>query len=236
MVSGFNNWGRIREYQRRWEAEGGDRSRAAWQEEFRRLVPKKELYQDRFLILSTGPYSDVAAREIGLSGPDWRRISTKIRLEHECTHYFTLRVFGSMRNNLLDELIADYMGITAAAGRYRSDWFLRFMGLESFPVYREGGRLQNYRGEPPLSEGAFGALGTLVKDIAENLRRVSDGLGFLPGNPEERAGMLLALCGFRLEDLAAPDAPAVIAEATGREIDRLQDAAEYPPRVGRSAP
>ena len=30
-----------------------------------------------------------------------------------------------MRNNILDELVADYMGITAAAGRYRADWFLR---------------------------------------------------------------------------------------------------------------
>ncbi len=132
-----------------------------------------------------------------------------------------------MRNNLLDELIADYMGITAAAGRYRSDWFLRFMGLESFPAYREGGRLQNYRGRPPLSEGAFAVLRVLVRDIAENLRRVSDGLGFLPGNPEERAGMLLALCGFRLEDLAAPDAPATISAAVWREIERLRVATEH---------
>ena len=229
MVSGFNNWDRIREYRRRWESEGGDRSEAAWQEEFRRLVPRKGLYQDRFLILSDGPYSNVAAGEIGLSHQDWRATSQTIRLEHECTHYFTLRVFGSMRNNLLDETIADYMGITAAAGRYRADWFLRFMGLESLPAYREGGRLQNYRGQPPLSEGAFGVLRALVKDIAENLQRASDGLAFLPGSPEERAGMLLALCGFRLEDLATPDAPARISEVVGRETERLRDAAEPPP-------
>ncbi len=67
MVAGFNNWDRIREYRRRWEEAGGDRSQAAWQEEFRRLVPQKELYQDRFLILGSGPYSNVAAGEIGLS-------------------------------------------------------------------------------------------------------------------------------------------------------------------------
>jgi hypothetical protein len=182
-------------------------------------VPQKELYQDRFLILGDGPYSNVMAGEVGLSDTEWRRQSTIIRLEHECTHYFTLRAFGSMRNNLLDELIADYMGITAAAGRYRSEWFLRFMGLESFPSYREGGRLQNYRGRPPLSEGAFKILRALVRDIGENLQRVGDGLGLLPGNQEERAGMLLALCGFRLEDLAAPDAPVVISEAVRRETE-----------------
>ena len=228
MVAGFNNWDRIREYRRRWEAEGGDRSGTAWRREFKRLVPRKELYQDRFLILSDGPYSNVTAGEIGLSDTEWRTQSTMIRLEHECTHFFTLRVFGSMRNNLLDELIADYMGITAAAGRYRSDWFLRFMGLESFPAYREGSRLQNYRGRPPLSEGAFGTLRALVRDIAENLQRVGDGLGFLPGSQEERAGMLLALCGFRLEDLAAPDAPGVLSEAIGRETEIFRDAANHP--------
>jgi hypothetical protein len=231
MVAGFNNWDRIREYRRRWEEEGGDRSEAAWQEEFRRLVPRKGLYQDRFLILSTGPYSNVAAGEIGLSSLDWRETSTTIRLEHECTHYFTLRVFGSMRNNLFDELIADYMGITAAAGRYRADWFLRFMGLESFPAYREGGRLQNYRGRPPLSEGAFGVLRALVRNTAENLRRASDGLGFLPGTPEERAGVLLALCSFRMEDLAAPDAPAIVSEAVRREAGRFRDKTDHTPRA-----
>jgi hypothetical protein len=236
MVTGLNNWDRIREYRRRWEAEGGDRSEAAWRDEFRRLVPQRGLYQDRFLILSTGPYSNVAAREVGLSDSRWRETSTAIRLEHECTHYFTLRVFGSMRNNLLDELIADYMGITAADGRYRSDWFLRFMGLESFPAYREGGRLQNYRGRPPLSRGAFVILGALVKDIAENLQGASDGLEFLPGSPKERAGMLLALCGFRLEDLATPDAPAAVNKAVRREIGRLREAADHPPKAKRLAP
>ena len=141
-----------------------------------------------------------------------------------------------MRNNLLDEVIADYMGITAAAGQYRSDWFLRFMGLESFPAYRKSGRLQNYRGQPPLSDGAFGVLRALVKDVAENLQHVSDDLGFLPGGPEERAGMLLALCGFRLEELAAPDAPAVVSASIGRETERLRDAADRPPGEERSAP
>jgi len=236
IVSGLNNWDRIREHRRRWEAESGDCSEAAWREEFRRLVPRQELYRDRFLILSTGPYSNVAAGEIGLSDTDWQRTSTTIRLEHECTHYFTLRFFGSMRNNLLDEIVADYMGTTAAAGRYRSDWFLRFMGLESFPAYREGGRLQNYRGQPPLSEGAFGVLRALVKDIAENLQRTSDGLESLPGSPQERAGMLLALCGFRLEDLATPDAPDVVSEAIRRETESLRDAAGWPPRAEPSAP
>jgi len=74
---------------------------------------------------------------MGMDESTWHSLSLIIRLSHECTHYFTRRLFGSMRNNLLDELIADYQGIVAAnGGRYRADWFLRFVGLESFPDYR----------------------------------------------------------------------------------------------------
>ena len=185
-------------------------------------MPHKELYQDRFLILSDGPYSNVSAGEIGLTEQEWRRTSTTIRLEHECTHYFTLRVFGSMRNNLLDELIADYAGITAV-GPYRADWFLRFMGLEFFPAYREGGRLQNYRGEPPLSESAFRALQRLVRDAAENLGRLDLDPAYQPGRePEDRAATLLAMTSFRLEELAVPEAPGQILRAVRREREKLR--------------
>jgi hypothetical protein len=166
----------------------------------------------------------VSASEIGLTEQEWRRTSTTIRLEHECTHYFTLRVFGSMRNNLLDELVADYAGITAV-GPYRADWFLRFMGLEAFPAYREGGRLQNYRGDPPLSDGAFRALQRLVKDAAENLGRLGSDPAYQPGREtEDRAATLLALTGFRLEDLAVPEAPSRILPAVRREREKLRRA------------
>ena len=67
MVSGFNNWDRIREYRRRWESEGGDRSGAAWREEFRRLVPKRGLYQDRFL--SSAPVPTATSRPVRSGSP-----------------------------------------------------------------------------------------------------------------------------------------------------------------------
>lgn len=172
MVAGFNNWDRVRQYRKQWEAQNpANCSEADWTAEFGKLIPQKQLYQDRFIILSHGSYSNVSANDIGLPEQKWRHLSLTIRLEHECTHYFTRRLFNSMRNNLLDELIADYRGIVAAIGHYRADWFLRFLGLESFPNYRSGGRLQNYRGQPPLSDKAFKILQALVKDAAENLQR-----------------------------------------------------------------
>ena len=166
MVAGYNNWDRIHRHRQQWSVDNPD-AELAWSAEFKRLTARKELYQDRFIILSDGFYSNVRPEKLGLTEAQWRRLSLTIRLEHECTHYFTRRVFNSMRNNLLDEFIADYQGIVAATGSYKADWFLRFMGLESFPLYREGGRLQNYRGQ--LSDGAFTILQRLVKSAAENL-------------------------------------------------------------------
>lgn len=211
IVAGFNNWDRVRQYRKKWETEHpADCSETSWAVEFRQLILRKELYQDRFIILSDGYYSAVLATDIGLSEPEWRNISMKIRLEHECTHYFTRRLFASMRNNLLDELIADYRGIVAGAGRYRADWFLRFLGLEKFPHYREGGRLQNYQGQPPLSEAAFKVLKGLVKAAAENLERFDAAYLSELRQPDEQALMLMALTSLTLEELASQEAELLI--------------------------
>jgi len=119
MIAGSNNWGRVRQHRAEWEQRrGGAATEAEWQDEMRRLIPRRELYQDRFIILSDGPYSGVSAVELGLGDEEWRSVSFAIRREHECTHYFTRRVFGSMRNNVLDELIADYCGIVKGSGRF----------------------------------------------------------------------------------------------------------------------
>jgi hypothetical protein len=208
MVGGYNNWNRIRRYRQQWEINHPNHpnnpanSELAWSAEFQRLIPRKELYQDRFIILSDGFYSNVDPEAIGLTEAEWRRLSLTIRLEHECTHYFTRRVFNSMRNNLLDELIADYRGIVAAAGHYRADWFLHFMGLEAFPHYRAGGRLQNYRGEPSLSDGAFEILQALVTAAAANLAKCDRQYNQLR-TAENQTLMLMALTHLTIEELAS---------------------------------
>jgi hypothetical protein len=204
MVSGYNNWSRVGELRRHWEAlDPTERETATWGEELQRS--RRELYQDRFILLSDGPYSAVPAVDLGLGEAEWRAMSLVIRREHECTHYLTRRLFGSMRNNLLDELIADYAGLVAATGGFRADWFLRFIGLEEFPRYRPGGRLDLYRGKPPLSDGAFRVLQALVKSAAENLERFR--------GPRETAVTIAALASLRLEDLAAENAEELLNRA-----------------------
>jgi hypothetical protein len=155
---------------------------------------------------------------MGLKEPEWQRLSLTIRLEHECTHYFTRRLFDSMRNNMLDELIADYRGIVAATGYYRADWFLRFLGLESFPHYREGGRLQNYRGQPPLSDGAFKILQALAIAAAENLERFDAEYADKLRDSNIQPLMLMGLTYLTLEELASLEAKFRIQQT----LDELQ--------------
>jgi hypothetical protein len=207
MVAGYINWDRFHKAVADAQAVGRDAEEA-----FTHVKTQKHLYQDRFILLSSGPYSGVSASDVGLDNDRWRQTSLLIRREHECAHYFTRRVFSSMRNNLLDELIADYCGITAAAGRYRADWFLRFLGLESLPHYREGARLQNYRGDPPLSDRAFALLARLVAAAATNLEAFARNR--LPDVQDQsgRARMLLTLASLTLEELACADAQRLMAD------------------------
>ena len=208
MVAGYNNWSRVAELRQQWESGALADGSQTWEECFAQLQPRKELYQDRFILLSDGGYSGVQAAGVDVDESSWRDISLVIRREHEGAHYFTKRVFQSMRNLLLDEVIADFMGLRAAAKGYRADWFLRFMGLEDFPNYREGGRLQNYLGTPPLSAEAFRLVCTIVKRAAEQLQ-VFD--SHLPGDCAS-GPILMALTSLSLIELAIPGAADVLAE------------------------
>lgn len=222
IVGGYNNWDRVYQYRKQWATQKGKNLETDWNYEFKRLIEQKELYQDRFIILSSGAYSNVAASELGITELKWQQISLKIRLEHESTHYLTRRFFGSMRNNLLDELIADYRGIVAALGYYRADWFLYFLGLES-PDYREGGRLQNYRGEPPLSNGAFRILQILVKAAAKNIEYFDQQFSQIR-TLSQQVSTLIALTTLTLEELASTSANLLL-EAAYRHQQKLLFAA-----------
>lgn len=199
-VAGYNNWERVRALQQRSAMPFAD------------LRERRELYQDRFIVLSDGPYSDVPAAEMGFEEHAWRERSLVLRREHECAHYFTRRVLGSMRNHLHDELIADDAGICAVAGRFRADWFLRFLGISG---RAEAARLEIYRGTPPLSDGAWVIAQKLLTRAAHNLERFDAQRGDTP--PHERAPRIAALASLGLLGLAAEDAVARLA----RRLEQL---------------
>jgi hypothetical protein len=213
IVKGLNNWSRIHVLRDQWKrAAGADGTDEGWAAEFQRLIPRKELYQDRFIILSRGPYSAIAAREVGMEEGEWLDRSLAIRREHELTHYFTYRAFGTIRNNVFDELIADFVGLACAFGQYRSDFALRFLGLEAYPAFRPGGRLEVYRGKPPLSDEAWAVARTLAVHGARNLD------AFAREQPQHLqslsalGALTFTLSTLTLEELASPEMASAVRE------------------------
>lgn len=224
IIGGYNNWDRIHRYRQSWsDRVKPHNSEADWQQEFKQLIAQKQLYQDRFIILSRGSYSNVNPADLGIEADRWDELSLTIRLEHECTHYLTRRLLGSMRNNLLDEAIADYQGIVAANGSYRADWFLHFMGLGG-DEYRAGGRLENYRGTPQLSVGAFAILQDLVRKIALNLEAFDRQYYAGCDRSElDKLAVFFTLTSSTLIDLAAADGVEILLAQTNKTKDRLKN-------------
>lgn len=122
----------------------------------------------RFMILSTKPYSNIPAKDLGLEEAFWAEKSMELRFGHECTHYFTKMTYDITKNILHDELMADFTGMYEAFGFYRAEWFLRFMGLEG----ESGGRLIFYTSN--LSPEVRDAVSGMLRKAAYNLERWSE--------------------------------------------------------------
>ena len=213
IVNGLNNWDRVAAYRARWEREHPDDAATGWGEEFPRFAARKELYQDRFIILSRGPYSAIDVNDTGMSEDDWLARSLVIRREHECTHYFTYRVFRSMRNNVFDELVADFVGLIRAFAGYRNDLARRFLGLEAFPAIRPGSRIEVYRGG--LSDRALGTIASLAVNATKHLQALSDQQGARLSDLGLLARMTFALSLLTLEELASTDMAALVEQHMG---------------------
>ncbi len=211
LVTGFVNWERVARHKEAWSV-GRDplEARFGWPDELRRLAAGETWrYQDRFLVTHVHPYSDVHADALGLDLDEdqWLERSTTLRLEHELTHYATKRVFGAMRLNLLDETLADFMGLTLALGSYRAAWYLRFLGLEAWPHVRGEGRIHTYT--EGLSSPALKVLYAIVVRAAQHL----EALAAHHFDPQARGRFLLALAAPTLELLASDEAEPLFQEA-----------------------
>lgn len=204
LANGVNNWERIRELKTQWES---THPLGGWNEQFsRHVLPNPGLFKDKLIILSTKPYSNVSAEQVGVDPSEWASYSLAIRLAHECTHLYTLNRFGSASNNLHDELVADYMGICNAVGHFRKEWMLAFLGLENYPAYRNGARLENYVGNTQLSTESFYQLTSLIKRAIDTIDRFDARVGEVL-SAHDGACRMDALCLTDLAVLASVDGP-----------------------------
>lgn len=197
LIAGCNNWDRVGRYKETWQRRRDRNPTNDWAVEMRRVVhDKPNLFQDKIVIVTDSLYSGVTASEIAITDAEWRRCSMSLRLEHEFTHYATKRLWGTMRTNLFDELVADFMGMTHAVGSFSRDAFSLFLGLSHWPTAKPNARVYAYQGA--LDDRAFVIAGHLTLSAAAALERLSDSFY----EKKTRFIFFLALCQLGLVDLA----------------------------------
>lgn len=203
FVKGLNNWDRVARYRREWEAANGTAGDDdAWREELGRFAAQKARYQDRFVILSRGPYSGVAGSEVRVTETEWLERSLIVRAEHESTHDLTWRLFGIVRSHATDEIIADFVGLVRAFGVYPDGIARVLLGVDRLPAFRANGRLANYRGNPPLDDDDFAAVCELAADATRQLAAVATRHGSRLVDPTFLARLVYALSLASLTELA----------------------------------
>jgi hypothetical protein len=105
-----------------------------------------------------------------------------------------------MRLNLYDEIIADAMGMTHALGTFRAAWFLKGLGLDTWPTVSEHARVHTYRAG--LSDDGFRAACAMTMTAAAAVERLTERWY----RRDEREAYLLALTATPLDVLASADA------------------------------
>jgi hypothetical protein len=127
-ISGLIHWGLIREL--------GSKARA------------------RLILLHSSPYGSVSESWVPNqpSREEWIRASNILRLEHELTHLATKRILGEARQNLLDELIADAMGMISALGFFSADLFMRCLGIHESESVPKNSRASSYTSSLSVKE------------------------------------------------------------------------------------
>ena len=183
FINGINNWDRIQRLKANWLKQNPTGNWSLYFKEH--ILPKPHLFKDKLMVLTTKVYSAIKSKTIGVSESAWKSSSLVLRREHECAHLFTLKQYGCMANNMHDEIIADYAGITKVVGQFNKEWFLHFVGLENYPKYRKGGRLENYQGSKKLSKEAFEGLKTIVKNAADSLCAFDYALGEIKSSTDQ---------------------------------------------------
>lgn len=215
LINGINNWQKIAVLKSDWLTVNPEGN---WSQEFyMNVLPNPSLYQDKLIIISTKPYSNVSAQQLGLDESLWLSYSILIREEHECTHLYTLKKFGTASNNLHDELIADYIGIVKTIGKYNKSWMLMFMGLENYPEYRQGARLENYIADNTLPKEDFEQLIKIVKTAIENIAVFHEYQGNLQSNIDQMC-RIDALCETSLEELSSTNGASLLIENYNKNL------------------
>jgi len=158
----------------------------------------------RLILLHQAPYGSVPADQVPEqpTTDEWLARSDVLRLEHELTHIATKTLCGEMRLNLLDELVADGMGMMRALGTFSAELFRRCLGVDEQGHAPPGARVWTYTAALERREAL--AVIALVLERARELERLINE-DKVPAEPGER---LRWLCQQRIDrSLTRGDSP-----------------------------
>lgn len=162
-VQGLINWEKIRRHQEEYLADGG----TDWDDEFRRFTAVKSNFRDSFILLSTGNYSNIPAKTVGLGEQEWKEKSLAIRKYHELTHFVFRTKYPKDVDTIRDEVVADMIGLIKAFGEYDTGLARTFLGTEG-ETFRPGGRLSHYAKDD--IDTAMARANELISSYAEKIK------------------------------------------------------------------
>lgn len=161
-ISGINNWTKINKHKMKFITQGG----RDWDEEFKLFTKNPENYKDTIIVLSKGGYSAIKASDIGYTQSKWTDVSFNIRLYHECTHFICKKLYPDNKDALLDEILADCIGLVFALGYYDKKLAKLFLGVNENGY--AGGRLENYL------EDNQEDIDNVAKKVSEKIDKLSE--------------------------------------------------------------
>ena len=98
-----------------------------WRDEFHKLLLKKELYLDSFIIVCGGNVANVTHEEAEYPEDEWNAISIIINREKEALKYYMKRIFQVEKLHPYIEFIAYYHAIKTALNKFSADLLLKLM-------------------------------------------------------------------------------------------------------------
>lgn len=143
---GVPDWGKVSDARHSYMVSGGD----DWSAEFARLAKEPGAFRSELVVISEGPYSDVAADKTPYENDEWISVSREIRLYHECAHVVCRRTMPRDVLAVWDEITADVVGLLAATQRYDVGLATCFLGVSSDGY--SAGRLEEYLDEEQMSQ------------------------------------------------------------------------------------
>lgn len=158
---GLADWGKVAAARTAYEADGGE----DWSTEFGRLAKQPGAFRSEIVVISEGPYSNVAAGNTPYDESEWLLISREIRLHHECAHVVCRRTMPDDILPVWDEVTADVVGLLCATGHYDAALAAQFLGVAETGFV--GGRLTEY-----LDEGQAGRIDELAVEVHGALRAI----------------------------------------------------------------